>query len=173
MASKSVFGEIPGFPEGATFASREELRTAGLHRHTTAGISGSSQDGADAIVLSGGYEDNQDFGNVIVYTGEGGNRGGHHFADQKFTKGNKSLAISQTRGFPVRVIRGYKHKSELAPKIGYRYDGLYIVDDFWCEVGSAGYLNLEVSTTQSVTINRIGITQKSNRRRVGQRFGSI
>lgn len=29
-------------------------------------------------------------------------------------------------GRPVRVIRGYKLKSEFAPEEGYRYDGKYI-----------------------------------------------
>ena len=38
-----------------------------------AGISGAERDGADSIVVSGGYEDDEDYGNVIVYTGAGGN----------------------------------------------------------------------------------------------------
>ena len=74
-----------------------------------AGISGSSSEGADAIVLSGGYEDDFDEGDVIVYTGEGGNQQGKQVKDQTFTKGNLALAVSQTKGLPVRVIRGHRH----------------------------------------------------------------
>ena len=36
------------------------------------GISGTAKDGADSIVLSGGYEDDVDYGDEIVYTGHGG-----------------------------------------------------------------------------------------------------
>lgn len=45
---------------------------AGLHRHLQSGISGSYADGADAIVVSGGYAADEDYGDAIVYTGQGG-----------------------------------------------------------------------------------------------------
>ena len=90
-----VFGDIPGFPPGSHFASRSELHAAGLHRHTMAGISGSQSKGADAIVLSGGYEDDEDHGDEIIYTGQGGNRDGRQVADQTFTPG-KLVASGQS-----------------------------------------------------------------------------
>lgn len=71
MAAR-IFGEIAGIPEGTIFESRLELSRAGVHRPTQAGISGTGKEGADSIVLSGGYEDDQDEGNLIVYTGHGG-----------------------------------------------------------------------------------------------------
>jgi SAD/SRA domain-containing protein/HNH endonuclease len=37
-----------------------------------AGIAGSESEGADSIVLSGGYEDDEDLGEEIVYAGHGG-----------------------------------------------------------------------------------------------------
>jgi putative restriction endonuclease len=64
-----VFGHIPGYPVGSWFENRAELADAGVHRHRQAGISGSASKGADSIVLSGGYEDDQDFGDLIIYTG--------------------------------------------------------------------------------------------------------
>jgi len=67
----SNFGEITGYPEGSAFTSREEARQAGLHRHKIAGISGTGTDGADAIVLNDCYEDDEDYGDTIIYTGEG------------------------------------------------------------------------------------------------------
>lgn len=57
--------------EGTNFVNRQELRESGVHLPTQAGISGSALEGADSIVLSGGYEDDRDEGEVIVYTGEG------------------------------------------------------------------------------------------------------
>jgi putative restriction endonuclease len=67
-----VFGHIPEYPVGSRFENRAALAEAGVHRHRQAGISGSASKGADSIVLSGGYEDDQDFGNLIIYTGYGG-----------------------------------------------------------------------------------------------------
>jgi hypothetical protein len=52
-----LFGHVRGYPEGSRFESRAELSEAGVHRPTVAGISGSEREGADSIVLSGGYED--------------------------------------------------------------------------------------------------------------------
>jgi putative restriction endonuclease len=69
--SERVFGHIPGYSEGSRFASRAELAKAGVHRHIQAGIAGTAKEGADSIVLSGGYEDDQDFGDELVYTGYG------------------------------------------------------------------------------------------------------
>ena len=66
-----VFGHIPGYPVGSRFENRAALAEAGVHRHRQAGISGSATKGADSIVLSGGYEDDQDLGNLIIYTGYG------------------------------------------------------------------------------------------------------
>jgi len=67
-----VFGHIPGYPVGSRFENRAELAKAGVHRHIQAGIAGTAKEGADSIVLSGGYEDDQDFGDELVYTGYGG-----------------------------------------------------------------------------------------------------
>ena len=63
-----VFGHIPGYPVGSWFENRAELADAGVHRHRQAGISGSASEGADSIVLSGAYEDDEDHGDVIVST---------------------------------------------------------------------------------------------------------
>jgi hypothetical protein len=112
-----LFGHVPGYPEGSRFESRAELSKAGVHRPTVAGISGSEREGADSIVLSGGYEDDQDLGDEIVYTGHGGRDpgGGRQIADQNFTRGNRALAYSSLNGLPVRVVRGAGHNSPYPP----------------------------------------------------------
>jgi len=98
--------------------------------------------GADSIVLSGGYEDDEDYDDLIIYTGHGGLNPltGKQEADQKMERMNLALAKSKMFCRPVRVIRGYNHKSIYAPKHGYRYDGLFKVDDYWKETGRAGFL---------------------------------
>jgi|SaaInlStandDraft_6_1057023.scaffolds.fasta_scaffold71870_2 putative restriction endonuclease len=55
-----AFGEVDGYPEGSLFESRDEVRIAGLHRHSRNGIAGLPDEGADAIVLNQGYEDDVD-----------------------------------------------------------------------------------------------------------------
>ncbi|KXS15836.1 SRA-YDG protein, partial [Gonapodya prolifera JEL478] len=62
--------------------------------------------------------------------------------------GNLALSKSVQTKTHVRVIRGYKLKSKFAPKIGYRYDGLYRVEQAWKEVGLSGFVVWKVSTRQ-------------------------
>ena len=136
------FGHIDGYPPGSMFSSRIELVRAGVHRHSQAGIAGSQGVGADSIVLSGGYEDDRDDGNTIIYTGYGGQdrNSRQQVADQKLERWNLALARSMQEGLPIRVIRGANLESPYAPKEGYRYDGLYRVVDYWKERGEAGFL---------------------------------
>lgn len=89
------FGEIRGLPEGAEFPDRQALAAAGIHPPTQAGISYSEKTGADSIVLSGGYADDEDYGDEIIYTGMGGQRPGsrRQVENQTFTRGNRALAV--------------------------------------------------------------------------------
>jgi putative restriction endonuclease len=136
-----VFGHIPGYPVGSWFEYRASLAAAGLHRPLVAGISGTEAEGANSIVLSGGYEDDEDCGDEIVYTGQGGRDQDtvKQVAHQKLNRGNLALAKSKLKGLPVRVIRGSAHKADDSLSRGYRYDGLYQVEDYWQEKGKAGY----------------------------------
>jgi putative restriction endonuclease len=136
-----VFGEVEGVPEGIVFENRAALHAAGVHRNLQAGIVGSSLEGAESIVLSGGYEDDSDEGDVIVYTGHGGNDPStkKQVADQVLKQGNLALVVSMQEGIPVRVIRGSRHDSPHAPPAGYRYDGLYRVEQAWHDTGKSGF----------------------------------
>jgi putative restriction endonuclease len=61
----------------------------GVHLLIRAGISGSQVDGADSIVISGGYGDDTAFGDEVIYTGHGGQDvNGKQVADQMLTFGN-------------------------------------------------------------------------------------
>ena len=37
------------------------------------------------------------------------------------------------------MIRGWGHDSPYSPSAGYRYDGLYLVEDYWHEPGQSGF----------------------------------
>jgi len=140
MTDVRVFGEVTGVAPGAAYSTRLELRAAGVHLPLQAGISGAEDEGADSIVVSGGYKDDADFGNVIIYTGHGGrDKNGKHITDQSLTKGNLALARSQLEGLPVRVVRGADKNNPHAPATGYRYDGLFRVESHWQEYGVGGF----------------------------------
>src|SRR5262245_43226959 len=108
MANSRHFGHPPGVAVGTVFRDRRALSAAGVHRPPMAGSSGSGATGADSIVLSGGYEDDKDDGDVIEYTGHGGNdpATGQQVADQTLDRGNLALAHSCDAHLPVRVVRG-------------------------------------------------------------------
>lgn len=134
------FGEIENIKEGDTFANRLEMTKKGLHRNTVQGIDGNGKDGSSSIVLNGGYEDDKDYGDLIIYTGHGGNRGNKQIEDQSWDDpGNKGLLISEMHGLPVRVSRGPKLKSQFSPKEGYQYGGLYMVTGHEYKRGSHGF----------------------------------
>ena len=142
MKTNRIFGDIDGILEGAKFNTRMELSISKIHRPTQAGISGSENEGADSIVISGGYEDDEDLGYVIIYTGHGGrsSKSKNQIADQTLSRGNKALAISCEKQLPVRVIRSFNNQSKYSSKAGYRYDGLYHVTDYWHDKGKSGYI---------------------------------
>ncbi len=135
-----LFGNLPGVKIGDEFPSFAALNAAGVHKQSQSGISGSGSEGADSIVVSGGYEDDQDFGGEIIYTGQGGRDvNGNHVKDQELTRGNLALVQNELEGLPVRVIRGAHKNNKIAPLHGYRYDGLYRVDSHWHETGKSGF----------------------------------
>ncbi|WP_424705504.1 YDG/SRA domain-containing protein [Kitasatospora acidiphila] len=136
------FGAVPGVTVGQLFANREALAAARVHRPNQSGICGTPAHGAESIVVSGGYEDDEDYGDEIIYTGEGGRdaQSKQQTHDQKLTARNAALVTSLTNGIPVRVIRGSGGNSENSPKSGLRYDGLFRVVDYWPERGKSGFL---------------------------------
>lgn len=81
-----MVGDIDGIAEGTEFASRRDLHDAGVHRGLQRGIGSKGE----SIVLSGGYVDDEDHGDLIIYTGEGGRSAqtGRQITDQTMTRGN-------------------------------------------------------------------------------------
>ncbi|KAG9071309.1 E3 ubiquitin-protein ligase uhrf1 [Linnemannia hyalina] len=147
-------GPIPGIPVGSTWPMRIDASRAGVHRPAMAGISGQAGVGAESVVLSRGYMDDDDKGYEFTYTGAGGNTGGKQTSHQELTRANHGLAMTCDcpidtikggealdwhRSHPIRVIRGYQLLNMYSPKSGYRYDGIYKVVKYWPEKGKAGF----------------------------------
>ncbi|VVC46501.1 Zinc finger, PHD-type,Zinc finger, RING-type,Zinc finger, FYVE/PHD-type,Zinc finger, PHD-type, partial [Cinara cedri] len=156
------FGAIPGIEVGTTWLLRSQVSASGVHRPPTGRIHGRDKVGAFSIVFSGGYEDDVDNGDVIMYTGSGG----RNLKDKnkkpvkqsiklELTRSNRALAlncdselnvnganaVNWKDGKPLRVIRCSNSKhSKYAPKLGYRYDGLYKVYSYFPVRGLSGYI---------------------------------
>lgn len=127
---KLTFGHVDGVEVGDEFPRYADLNKAGVHRPSVAGIGGRAAEGADSIVLNGGYKDDIDLGDRILYTGQGGqDQSGNQVTDQQWSLGNEALRKNLLWGLPVRVIRGWKGDPRHSPSTGYRYDGLYAVTD--------------------------------------------
>lgn len=139
-------GVVPGVEIGDIFFFRMEMCLVGLHAPIMAGIdymglkvSQDEEPVAVSIVSSGGYEDNSEEGDVLIYSGQGGNvyKKDMKITDQKLERGNLALEKSLYRGNEVRVIRGVKDVANLTGKI-YVYDGLYKIQESWAEKGKSG-----------------------------------
>ncbi|MEU5183792.1 YDG/SRA domain-containing protein [Streptomyces longwoodensis] len=138
MGIERVIGHIEGVPVGATFHRRLDVQRARLHQTNQRGISWLiDQDKSkvgDAIVLHGGYEDDEDHWDRIQYTGasEGKDKDatGKLLRSQSWAyPDNAALRLSYERGYPVRVIRGYEGDPRFSPSDCYRYDGLYEITE--------------------------------------------
>lgn len=146
MGSSGESGEIalpgtaPDVPVGTIYPTRNELCDSGVHGVRMQGI-WTADKVAIGIVLNGGYEDDVDEGDRIIYTGDGGRDAatGKQVADQELTAGNRGLAAAMDQGLPIRVSRGRKLESTFAPADGFRYDGMYRVEDRDYSRGAEGF----------------------------------
>ncbi|KAI3455158.1 hypothetical protein Pfo_011821 [Paulownia fortunei] len=153
---KDHFGPIPaendpernqGVLVGETWDLRMDCRQWGVHYPPVAGIGGKAHYGAQSVVISGGYEDDEDNGEWFIYTGSGGRdlsgnkrTNKEQSFDQEFKEQNQALRVSCDKGYPVRVVRSEKDKrSSYAPEKGYRYDGIYRIEKCWRKVGKQGF----------------------------------
>ncbi|KAG1899361.1 SRA-YDG [Suillus fuscotomentosus] len=162
MASRDgrTFGHISGVEVGTNFNSKAALADAGVHKLQQSGIHGDKELGAFSICLSKGYEDNVDRGNIMhvrflpsrpntditfimfsTYVGSGGqDEDGKQISDQDPDSGvNKAMFLSSETRRPVRVVRGANDDNAYSPRRGFRYDGLYVVDEAKMMDGKKGF----------------------------------
>ncbi|KAG6577657.1 Histone-lysine N-methyltransferase, H3 lysine-9 specific SUVH6, partial [Cucurbita argyrosperma subsp. sororia] len=138
---KQILGPVPGVEVGDEFRYRIELNIIGLHRQVQGGIDYvkcGKKILATSIVASGGYTNNLDNSDVLIYTGQGGNmmNSDKKPEDQKLERGNLALKNSFDEKSPVRVIRGYESSDGKT----YVFDGLYLVEKWWQDMGPHGKL---------------------------------
>ncbi|KAL4332574.1 hypothetical protein GQ457_07G019230 [Hibiscus cannabinus] len=142
---KKRIGVVPGVEIGDIFFFRMELCLVGLHFPSMGGIDFMAVKGesegervALSIVASGGYDDDAEDPDVLVYSGQGGSASrGKEASDQQLVRGNLALERSFHRGNEVRVIRGLRDNVHQVSKV-YVYDGLYKIQESWMEKGKSG-----------------------------------
>ncbi|GKQ37714.1 hypothetical protein ALMP_42500 [Streptomyces sp. A012304] len=135
LMGERVIGHIDGVLPGEAFSGREEVKNVHLHGDVRRGISQlKDTDGtyvADAIVLNGGYVDDEDGWSWVQYTGASPDKdkakdGKSLLRSQSWEyRDNAALKMSFERGYHIRIIRGRNGDKRYSPAVGYRYDGLY------------------------------------------------
>uniref|UniRef100_A0A7N0V0G4 Uncharacterized protein n=1 Tax=Kalanchoe fedtschenkoi TaxID=63787 RepID=A0A7N0V0G4_KALFE len=143
--STKRIGAVPGVNVGDMFYFRMEMCLVGLHAPSMAGIdymtikiNKEEEPVAVSVVSSGGYEDDTDDPDFLIYSGQGGNvQMGKDVTDQKLVRGNLALEKSLHRGNEIRVIRGVKDPANPLTKV-YFYDGLYTIQESWADKGKSG-----------------------------------
>ncbi|GAB2218885.1 hypothetical protein Droror1_Dr00002117 [Drosera rotundifolia] len=149
--SRKRIGAVPGVEIGDIFFFRMELCVVGLHSPSMAGIDFMTVKGemgedtiAVSIVSSGGYEDDAEDTDILIYTGQGGNLGvganlrrDKAVTDQKLVRGNLALDRSSRKGNEIRVVRGIRDPFNPLTKV-YVYDGLYKIQEAWVEKTKVG-----------------------------------
>ncbi|KAK1430512.1 hypothetical protein QVD17_13314 [Tagetes erecta] len=134
---KKTHGPVPGVEVGDEFQYRVELALVGIHRPFQGGIDFvkiGNEFFAVSVVASGGYDNEVDKPDCLMYSGSGGVGKDKSFENQKLERGNLALKNNVELRYPVRVVRGYKVKSAELPdsksklSTTYIYDGLYTVE---------------------------------------------
>lgn len=123
-----MYGEVPGYPPGSVLRDRMEAYRSGVHRTSQAGIAGQAE-GTQSICLSDGYSEDEIQGDLISYTGFGGQNESRtrQIADQKLEKGNLGLVKNYKLGRPVRVLAQKKVFTGRKSDKEYIYLGLFTV----------------------------------------------
>lgn len=97
----------------------------GAHGTPQGGISGSTGEGATSIIVAGQYRDDEDQGDRLWYCGTKQNN-----SEKKApTAGIQLLKTAFQQDRVIRVIRSSSENSTFAPRRGYRYDGLYRIQE--------------------------------------------
>ncbi|XP_003399384.2 MATH and LRR domain-containing protein PFE0570w [Bombus terrestris] len=122
-----IYGPISGFPSGSWWGIRMDCSRDRVHDPFDENIQ-NGPFGVTSICTSNiNLNEDVDLGNSLTLTG------------QKYSAGTLEkdpLIKNYENQVPVRLIRSYNLFNDFAPKTGYRYDGLYIVTNFWIGVNT-------------------------------------
>lgn len=136
-----------GIPVGSWWPLQIVALHNGAHGARVAGIAGNSHVGAYSIVVSALYNElDKDEGDILYYSGSNSHDHDDPTSSPKATNCTKTLAASLAPPRrAVRVLRSggssgstTKNRSDYAPSVGLRYDGLYEVVERLQAINSKG-----------------------------------
>ncbi|KAG6501770.1 hypothetical protein ZIOFF_041654 [Zingiber officinale] len=104
-----IIGSVPGVDVGDEFGYRVELTIVDLHRPFQGGVDAIKKagiSGATSIVAPGGYNNDMDSTNVLIYSGSGGNPAGPDKPreDQRLERRNLALKNSIDTMTPAQLF---------------------------------------------------------------------
>ncbi|XP_078046937.1 uncharacterized protein LOC144475185 [Augochlora pura] len=120
-----TYGQIPEFPPGSWWGIRMDCSRDRVHDPFDKNIHIGPFGVTSFCTSSINSNEDIDLGNFLTLTGQ-------RYFDEK--SDTDPLIKNYENQVPVRLIRSYNLLNEFAPKTGYRYDGLYIVANFWIAV---------------------------------------
>ncbi|KAK1629151.1 hypothetical protein QYE76_003466 [Lolium multiflorum] len=140
-----IIGPVPGVEIGDIFFYRLELNILGLHVPIMGGVDylpathvGKDGSLAVSVISSGGYDNDENDTDTLVYTGHGGNSRYKDQHDQKLVRGNLALKNSAKKKNQIRVVRGVEDPFINSGKV-YIYDGIYRIEDSWMDTTANGF----------------------------------
>lgn len=122
------------FVVGEVFADRQQLFNSGIHLRKKWGVSGTQKYGAQAIVIAESPYDDIDSGNELWYSGviskdkDGDPKDEMAFSTKVLDKSFERTRMGD-RECAIKVIRASNCEWGGRPQMGFRYDGLYYIDD--------------------------------------------
>lgn len=117
---------------GSWYPTQLAVLRDGGHGASQGGITASPEDGAYSVIMAGGMDPkgkpypNVDRGDEVLYCGTD-NTSAEIDAPSHDTK---AMLVNHAEGKPVRLFRSSNLNNKFAPELGFRYDGLYAVEDY-------------------------------------------
>ncbi|EFN86843.1 uncharacterized protein LOC105181060 [Harpegnathos saltator] len=123
------YGSIPKFPSGSWWGIRMDCSRDGVHNPFNADVDEGSFGAASVCTSQANMNEDVDFGDFLTLTGQVYHK--EQLSTDPFIHNYKNQ-------IPLRLIRSYNLQNDIAPNTGYRYDGLYIVIDYWIATNADG-----------------------------------
>ena len=117
---------------GSWYPSQLAVLRDGGHGASQGGITASSKSGAFSVIMAGGVDPkgkpypNEDHGEEVLYCGTDNT----DVQVDTPSQDTKAMLLNQKERLPVRLFRSQNLPSPYAPELGFRYDGLYDVQDY-------------------------------------------
>lgn len=117
---------------GSWYPSQLAILRDGGHGASQGGITAQPEQGAFSVIMAGGVDPkgkpypNVDHGDEVLYCGTD-NTNAEINAPSPDTK---AMLVNHAEGKPVRLFRSSNLNNKYAPELGFRYDGLYAVEDY-------------------------------------------